>query len=79
MQPAPESDYSDVFLWVMSAASLLGIGWLWLNLDIEGTIAKLMIVGLLGAFWIGVVFAAGGLIALVLGMVGFVVRPFRRK
>ena len=67
-----------VMLWLFSIACLAGLAWLWLNIAIDGMIAKLMFVGVLWALWVGVVAVATGLIALFLGMVGVVVKPFRR-
>lgn len=68
-----------IFQWTFALASLAGLVWLWLNLGMEDTIlAKVIIVGILWAFWIGVVGVAIALLALLLGMVGVVVKPFRR-
>lgn len=61
--------------WIGSVLSLLGIGWLWLNLDMgDMLIAKLIFVVILGSVWVGIVFAGLGFLALVLGMAGIVTR-----
>ena len=59
-------------------ASLAGFVWLWVNTG--GDVAtKVILVGMLGVLWIGIVSAVIGVIALLLGMVGLVVHPFRRR
>ena len=65
--------------WLFALASLAGLGWLWLNLGMDDTLlAKVIIVGVLWAFWVGVVAAAVAILALLLGLVGVVVKPFGR-
>lgn len=56
-------------------ASLIGLGWLWATIDLpEMLVAKVIVVGVLWAVWIAVVMGATALLALLLGMAGFVTR-----
>ena len=63
--------------WTWVLASLAGAVWLWLNMDLP-VLSKVIVVGVLWAFWLGVVAIAVALLALLLGMLGFVARPFKR-
>ena len=67
------------FTWIASVLCLGGLVWLWLNTNADSLFYKLMIVGFLEILWIGVVFAVLGFLTLLLGMLGFVVKPFWRK
>lgn len=71
-------DATDVFLWVGSIASLAGLVWLWLNTNTENVVLKLTIVGAL-EFMGGIVFTVLAFAVLLLGMIGFVVKPFWRR
>jgi hypothetical protein len=56
-------------------ASLIGLGWLWATIDLpEMLLAKVIVVGVLWAVWIAVVMGATALLALFLGMLGFVTK-----
>lgn len=81
VQQAPRNDDAgQVLLWVASAVVLVGFAWLWLNVgDASGLVLKLVIVGFMGAIWTGAVFTVLAVVALLLGMVGVMVSPFRRK
>ena len=48
---------------------------MWLNTNSDSFVFKLIIVGFLEILWIGVVFAVLGVLTLLLGMLGFVVKP----
>lgn len=69
-----------LLLWLAAAAALVGAVWLWLNLDFgpDMLLTKLIFVGILWAVWVGIVYGAVAILALFLGMLGFVVKPFRR-
>lgn len=67
-----------VMLWLFSLASLAGLAWLWLNMDIDSMLTKVIVVGALWAVWIAIVGVAVALIALFLGMLGVMAKPFRR-
>lgn len=56
-------------------ASLVGLAWLWATIDLpDMLLAKVIVVGVLWAVWIAVVMGATALLALLLGMLGFVTR-----
>lgn len=79
VQPDPAEQGVNVLMWVASILSLGGLVWLWLNVGDENMVFKLIIVGFMEAIWIGIVFTVLGLVALLLGMMGFVTKPFWRK
>lgn len=73
------STVETLLLWAFSLASLAGAVWLWLNLDMDDMLlAKVIVVGVLWLAWTGIVAVAIGAVALFLGMLGVVVKPFRR-
>jgi hypothetical protein len=78
-QPQQGSTASNALLWLASLASIGGIVYFWINMDSDNLGLKLIAVGVVGAIWIGVVFAVVGLIGLLLGMGSILAGPFKRK
>lgn len=58
---------------VAVVASLVGLVWLWVTMDMgDMMLAKVIVVGVMWAVWLAIVMGAVALLALFLGMLGFI-------
>lgn len=58
----------------IAVAALGGLVWLWLSMDMESLVMKVIAVGVLWAVWVVVVMGAVGIVAMFLGFVGLVAK-----
>ena len=54
----------------IAVAALGGLVWLWLSMDMDSLVMKVIAVGVLWAVWVAVVMGAVGIVAMFLGFVG---------